>query len=131
MANALQVSVVTPEKSAWTGTASEVLLPAWEGDLGVLPDHDALITLVRAGICRITTAEGVKRFVIGRGFAEIGPDRVTLLTETWAATEDVDKAQAQKDFAEAEAAMAQHGPESEKRRQAELAYEHARARLSA
>lgn len=131
MANSLHVSVVTPERSAFSGTASEVLLPAWEGELGILPDHDSLLTLLRAGICRVHTPEGVKRFVVGRGFAEIGPDRVTVLTETFDPAESVDKVQAQKDYAEAEAAIAHHEPETEKRRQAEIAYEHARARLLA
>jgi F-type H+-transporting ATPase subunit epsilon len=131
MATSLKVTVVTPERSEFTGTATEVILPAWNGELGVLPDHDTLLCLLHAGVCRIVTSEGTLRFVVGRGFADIGPDRVTLLTETFVAAEAVDKAQAQRDFAEAELAITQHEPETEKRRQAELAYEHARARLSA
>ena len=71
MAGTTHVRIVTPERRVFDGPATEVVLPAWEGELGVYPDHDALLALLRSGTCRVHTAEGVQRWVVGRGFAEI------------------------------------------------------------
>lgn len=131
MANALQVDLVTPEASVYSGPASEVLLPAWEGELGIFPEHDALLTLLRAGTCVVTTPQGAQRFVVGRGFAEVGPERVTILTDSCVAASAVDKAKAQAELTAAEAALAEAEVETEKHRQAQIAVEHARARLDA
>ncbi|MEQ1569157.1 MAG: ATP synthase F1 subunit epsilon [Myxococcota bacterium] len=131
MATQLQVQIVTPERSVFTGKASEVVLPAWGGELGVLPDHDALLCLLRAGVCRVYNSDGVVGFVVGRGFAEVGPDRVTLLTDSAEEVGKVDKSQASKDLAFAEAEMVAHEGGSEKLHQAQVLYELARARLDA
>ena len=88
MADSLQLDIVTPQASVYSGPASEVVLPAWEGQLGVYPHHDALLALLRAGRCAVTTAAGVQTYVIGRGFAGIGPDRteITLVADPSATT---------------------------------------------
>ena len=131
MANALQVEIVTPERTAYSGSASEVILPAWEGEMGIYPDHDALLALLRAGSCTVTDTSGVHRFVVGRGFVDIGPARVTILTDTCMKVSEVDKAKAGKDFADAEHELATADAQSERYRQAQIALEHARARLEA
>jgi len=127
----LQVDIVTPEASAFSGEASEVILPAWEGQLGVYPGHDSLLSLIRAGRCVVTTTTGVRRYVVGRGFAEIGPDHVTILTDRFESLEDVDKARAQADLEAAEKELLESEASSERWNQAEIALEHARARLAA
>ena len=131
MATALQVEIVTPERSAYSGSASEVILPAWDGEMGIYPDHDALLALLRAGSCTVTDTAGVHRFVVGRGFVDIGPARVTILTDTCMKVSEVDKAKAGKDLADAEHELATADAQSERYRQAQIALEHARARLEA
>ncbi|MEO0601009.1 MAG: ATP synthase F1 subunit epsilon [Myxococcota bacterium] len=126
----LQVDIVTPEASAFSGEASEVILPAWEGQLGVYPGHDSLLSLIRAGRCVVTTSQGVHRYVVGRGFAEIGPDHVTILTDRFEKLEAVDKAKAQKELDEAEKELLECDASSERWNQAQIALEHARARLA-
>src|SRR5687768_1513660 len=106
MASTLQVEIVTPERSAYSGQASEVILPAWDGEMGVYPDHDAVLALLRAGACTVTDPSGVHRFVVGRGFVEVGPSRVNILTDSCVRANEVDKAKAQKDLAEAEQELA-------------------------
>jgi F-type H+-transporting ATPase subunit epsilon len=125
----LEVAIVTPERSVFRGPAGQVVLPAWEGEMGVLPDHDSLLALLRAGACTVHGAEETLRYVIGRGFAEIGPDRVTILTDACEPAGDVDKARASADLQAAEAEMSQHDAWSERYRQARISYELARARL--
>jgi len=127
----LNVEIVTPEKSAWSGTADEVVLPAWEGQQGVYPEHDQLLALLRGGVCTVRNSEGERRWIVGRGFAEIGPDRVTLLTDSCDPVDGIDKAAAQKDLADAEAALAQCAAGSEAERLARITQELAQARLDA
>lgn len=131
MASMLQVAIVTPERQVFQGLAGQVILPAWEGEMGVLPDHDALLALLRAGTCTVQGAEETLRYVIGRGFAEIGPDRVTILTDACEAAGSVDKAKAAAELQAAGDEMAQYDAWSERYKQARLAYELARARLDA
>jgi F-type H+-transporting ATPase subunit epsilon len=131
MATALQVDLVTPEARVFSGPASEVVIPAWEGEMGIYPDHDTLLTLLRAGTCTIGSSQGALRLVIGRGFAEIGPDRVTILTDSSEPVSGIDREKAARDLAAAEAAAAAAEPSTEAHRQARIAAEHAQARLSA
>ena len=131
MATTLDVRIVTPEKRVFDGQATEVVLPAWEGELGVYPEHDALLTLLRSGSCRVVTSEGVKVWVIGRGFAEIGGSTVTLLTSSCVAVSEIDRARAQSDLTAAEAELGGAEFGSEKLRQAQIMAENARARLDA
>jgi F-type H+-transporting ATPase subunit epsilon len=131
MATSLQVDLVTPESRVFSGPASEVVIPAWEGEMGIYPDHDTLLTLLRAGTCTIVSSQGALRLVIGRGFAEIGPDRVTILTDSSELVSGVDREKAARDLAAADAAAAAADPSTETYRQARIAAEHAQARLSA
>jgi F-type H+-transporting ATPase subunit epsilon len=131
MASSLQIEIVTPERSAYSGAASEVLLPAWEGEMGVLPDHDALLALLRAGTCVVTDATGPHRFVVGRGFVDIGPTWVTILTDSCVPAAQVDKTKAAKDLADAEQELATVDAFSERHRQVQIAREQARALLDA
>jgi len=126
----LQVDIVTPEASAFSGEASEVVLPAWEGQLGVYPGHDTLLSLLRAGRCVVTTPDGVRRYIVGRGFAEIGPDRVTILTDRFEPLESVDKAKAKADLDAAEKELLESDAASERWNQAQIALELANARLA-
>lgn len=126
----LQVEIVTPEKRVFSGEATEVLLPAWEGQLGVYPQHDTLLTLLKAGRCAVYTSDGVQEYVVGRGFAEIGPTVVTILTEACDVKAEIDREAAQRDLAEAESALvATEDVYSEQYRQTQVAHEHAKARL--
>jgi F-type H+-transporting ATPase subunit epsilon len=102
----LQVDIVTPQKLVYSGRATEVRAPGWEGEFDVLPGHASLLALMHGGILTLETAEGSKRFVVGRGFAEAGPDRVTILTDRCLTKEQVDRAEAEKLRIEAQGELA-------------------------
>jgi F-type H+-transporting ATPase subunit epsilon len=131
VANTLQLDIVTPSSSVYSGPAAEVVIPAWEGQMGIYPNHDTLLALLRAGLCTVATPEGTTRYVIGRGFAEMGPDRVTLLTDSCELATEVDKGQAQSDLVEAQAKRDAATPFTGAYDQAVAAVEHAQARLDA
>ena len=107
MANELQLDIVTPEAGVFSGSVTQVILPAWEGEEGVLPGHDAKLALLRGGVCTVLSAAGQTRYVIGRGFAEIGGDRVTLLTDSCEVADGIDKAAAGQQRTELAAKLAQ------------------------
>lgn len=127
----LQIDIVTPEASVLSCQGSYALLPSWEGELGVYPEHDQLLVLLRCGLCVVTTDQGQQRFVVGRGFAEVGPERVKILTDSCESADGVDKTTAQAELTAAEAELAGLNLSSETARLALIRQEHALARLSA
>lgn len=129
--DALHVEIVTPEKSVYSGSASEVLIPAWEGQLGVLPDHDALLSLLKCGLAVVSTADGVKTWVIGRGFADIGGDHVTVLTDRAEPIDSIDKDAAKQLLADAHKEMETGALGGEAHRQAMIRAEWAQAVIDA
>jgi len=125
----LSVQIVTPNAVAWSGTASDVQAPGLLGEFGVFPRHIPFLTVLVPGVATVRTAEGVKRFVVGGGFAEAGPDRVVLLADSCEDLATVDKSAAQKDLAAAEAAIASSAHGSVERTLAEKKAALARAKL--
>lgn len=98
----LQVDIVTPERLVYSGRASELSAPGWDGEFDILPGHSLYLSLLHGGTLVLQTPEGEKRFVVGRGFAEAGPDRVTILTDRCMAPADVDASEAKTELAAAE-----------------------------
>lgn len=78
----LTLELVTPEKVAWSAPADFVVLPAQNGEMGVLPGHQSFLVQLTAGEVRVTVGEEVKNFAISGGFAEIKNDTVSLFAET-------------------------------------------------
>ena len=78
----LHVEIVTPRAVAWKGTATDVQAPGGMGEFGVLPRHIPFLTTLAPGVVKVKTASGPKRFQVGAGFVEAGPDRVVLLAES-------------------------------------------------
>ena len=119
----IQVEIVTPQKTAYSGEATEVQAPGFLGEFGVLPDHTFFLSVMRPGTVTVFTADGPKRFLVGRGFAEAGPAQLTLLTEV--CETEVDRAAAEQALRDAEAALMEHeagtGPHAVARHAADLA----------
>lgn len=99
--NTFKVSIITPERTFYEGEATMVEFNTVEGEIGVLPKHIPLTTVIAPGICTITEAESQKRAAIHAGLAEILPDKVTLLAEIaeWPEEIDLDRARKAEDRA--------------------------------
>jgi F-type H+-transporting ATPase subunit epsilon len=101
---AFQCVVVTPEEQALEETASQVILPAWDGEIGILTSRAPLLVKLGVGVLRVDLASGPSRkFVIDGGIAQMKDDRLTILTNQALAPEDIDPATARAQYAEAEA----------------------------
>src|SRR5579859_2471801 len=103
MADTIQLEIVTPEKLLVSDQATEVQIPGLSGYLGILPGHAPLITELRSGEFSYRRPDGsIQRLAIHWGFAEVLPDKVTVLAERAekAAEIDVEGAKRQRQMAE-------------------------------
>ena len=81
MSDSLKVSVISPERVLFEGTARGVIAPAFDGEMGIMPMHAPLMTLLGKGTLRLVTADGEQRFGIEGGFLQIIDDQVRVVTE--------------------------------------------------
>ncbi|GAB1342350.1 ATP synthase F1 subunit epsilon [Gemmatimonas sp.] len=81
MSDSLKVSVISPERVLYEGTARGVIAPAFDGEIGILPMHAPLMTLLGRGTLRVDTAGGEQRFQVNGGFLQIVDDSVRVVTE--------------------------------------------------
>ena len=81
MSDALKVSVISPEKVLFEGSARSVSAPAFDGEMGILPMHAPLMTLLGKGTLRLGTAEVERRFDVEGGFLQVVDNQVRVVTE--------------------------------------------------
>jgi F-type H+-transporting ATPase subunit epsilon len=84
--------LVSPEHLLFSGEVDRVDVPGSEGDFGVLAGHAPLVSLLRPGILTIIEAGTPRRVVVVGGFAEVGPNGLTVLADMATPVEDVDPA---------------------------------------
>jgi F-type H+-transporting ATPase subunit epsilon len=93
MADQIQFELVSPERLLVSQAVEMVVVPGAEGDIGVLPGHAPLISNVRPGIIAVFENNKVaKRIFVAGGFAEVTPERCTVLAEAATLLEDIDRA---------------------------------------
>jgi F-type H+-transporting ATPase subunit epsilon len=127
--NTFQLEIVTPEKQLVQDVqADEVQIPGANGYLGILPGHAALITELAVGVITFRAHGETKRLSVAWGFAEVLPDKVTILAETAERPEDIDIARAQKAKERAEQFLKSSDPQVDFAR-AQDALKRAEARL--
>ena len=103
----IKVDVVSAEEHIFSGEAELVSLPGTSGELGIMPGHLPLITLIRPGFVRVHVPgeqEPEQIFVAG-GVLEVQPEQVTVLADTAVRSKDLE-ARAKEALAAAEAARA-------------------------
>ena len=125
---ALRVEVVSPEKVLFSGDATQVITRTIEGgEIAFLPGHAAFLGGLTENHTRVYLADGtIQNLAVHRGFVEVGPDHVTILSDTAELEEDIDVARARAAKARAEEQM-----RSETSAETEAALRRAHARLAA
>src|SRR6476469_4183264 len=127
MAETIQLEIVTPERLVVNEAAEYIEIPGKTGYLGVLPGHAPLISELAAGELSYRNGNQTKRVAVAWGFAEVLPEKVTILAETAEKAEDIDTARAEAARKTAEAELQKAGPEGNDEAQAAL--QRATARL--
>ncbi|MBU8911041.1 MAG: F0F1 ATP synthase subunit epsilon [Desulfobacterales bacterium] len=91
MAEKLFLEVVTPQKAIVSEEIEIVVAPGSEGEFGALKGHTTFLTSLKIGTLRYKDASGKERYLfINGGFAEVLPDKVTILAESAEYRQDID-----------------------------------------
>src|SRR5262245_48784582 len=106
MASTMKFELVSPERILLSGDSDEVLLPGSEGDMTILPGHAPVISTLRPGVLDVVIGGTKSRVFVKSAFAEVGPDRVTVLAEKAYVVADLDTATITAELAAAEAELA-------------------------
>jgi F-type H+-transporting ATPase subunit epsilon len=101
----LLLEIVTPERLAYSDTVDAVNLPGIEGELGVLPHHAPLVTMLGVGELRIRKGGVEESFAIVGGFLQVRPDKVVVMAETADMASEIDLETAQQAKRDAEQAL--------------------------
>ena len=87
---ALQIEILTPQKTLFKDEADEVVAPSVNGEVGILPQHTEYLTLLRDGEIRVAVKGGAASiFPIAGGFLSVSSDRVTILADEASGSKDV------------------------------------------
>ena len=77
----MQVTVISPEASMFDGEAEAVVAPAFDGEVGILPNHAPFMTLLGEGTLTVRRAESIDRFVVRGGFLQVVDNQVRVVAE--------------------------------------------------
>ena len=101
----LLLEIVTPERQAFSEQVDSVVCPGIEGELGILPHHTPLVSLLGVGELTIRKGGSEETFAIAGGFLQVRPDKVVVMAETADLAAEIDLDKAQQARAEAERAL--------------------------
>ena len=91
----IKVEIVTAERVVYTREAEAVIAPGVEGQLGILPHHAPLMTILQAGELVVRHGGQEDALAISGGFLEVRPDRVIILADQAERAEEIDVARAE------------------------------------
>lgn len=130
---ALNVKVITPDKTVWDDPVEEIILPSTTGQLGILTGHAPLLTALEVGVLRVRPNKEWKNIALMGGFAEVENDEIKILVNGAELGDNIDRDAAQNQYQEAQSRLEK--VESSDNRlekiQAQNSMKKARARLQA
>ncbi|MDG5787306.1 F0F1 ATP synthase subunit epsilon [Evansella sp. AB-P1] len=125
----MQANVVTPDGSVYEAQVEMVSVKTTEGELGILPMHLPLVTLLTVGAVRVKKDSKVQLIAVSGGFMEVRPDEVNILAESAELPSEIDVARARAAKERAERRLEQAKKDNLDFRRAELALKRAINRL--
>jgi F-type H+-transporting ATPase subunit epsilon len=124
----IKLEIVTAERLVYSDEVDMVIAPGTEGELGILPHHSPLMTMLKPGELRIKKGNDEIELAVTGGFLEVRPDHVIVLADAAEKAEEIDEARAELARKRAQERLAQAIPEID-RAGAEAALRRALARL--
>ena len=92
MTEEFKIEIINPEKSFLSKEdVNEVVVPAFEGEMGILKDHISIISFLKPGIINIQSKSGEENFFIEDGIVEFKNNNLSILTSSIFSLKDVDK----------------------------------------
>ena len=92
MSEEFKIEIVNPEKSFLAKEdVTEVIIPAFEGEMGILKDHISIISFLKPGIIKISSKSGDENYYVEDGIVEFKNNNLSILTSTIFNVKDIDK----------------------------------------
>lgn len=105
MAEVMQVELVAADRLVWSGEATLVVARTVDGDVGVLPNHAPMLSVMLHGIVDVRTVEGETWIAaVDAGFMSVANNRISILSEHAEMSHDIDLERAREDLDRAQAA---------------------------
>jgi F-type H+-transporting ATPase subunit epsilon len=124
----MQVELVAADRLVWSGEAKMVIARTTEGDVGILPNHAPVLSLMVHGIVDVTTSDDETWVAaVDAGFLSVANNRISILSEHAEMSHDIDR---EKERADAERARSEGADDEEARLKAEAAWAEARVRAA-
>ena len=109
--SSIRLDIVTAEKLVFSKDVEVIVAPGIEGQLGILPHHAPLMTMLQPGELLVRKEGEELRLAISGGFLEVRPDRVIILADTAERVEEIDVARAEEAKRRAEERLKQRTPD--------------------
>jgi|SRR5688572_22922991 F-type H+-transporting ATPase subunit epsilon len=101
----MQVELVAADRLVWSGEANMVIARTTEGDVGILPNHAPMLSLMVDGIVDVTTTDGETWIAaVDAGFLSVANNRISILAEHAEMSHDIDLEKARADLERAQSA---------------------------
>ena len=107
MADKITLDIVTPYGHVFTDEVDEIVASGSEGEFGVLPDHVPFLTTMKIGILTYKKGSETGYFFVNWGYAEVGPDKVTILADSAERADDINIERAEEAIKRAEERLKQ------------------------
>ena len=102
------LKIIASDKVFYEGRCRKLTIPAPDGEMGILPNHENMVIAIAVGIAYMEAEEGTRQDIaLGQGFAEIVNNRVTLIVDTAENPEDIDVRHAEEQRERAQEQMRQ------------------------
>ena len=116
MSEEFKLEIISPEKSFYKNqNVKEVVIPGYEGEMGVLKDHISLISFLKPGIIKVFTKDGNEDFYVEDGIAEFKENQLSILTSSIFNLKEKNKKNIEKLISEAEKQLTKEDLEDQKR----------------
>ena len=130
---ALNVKIITPDKTVWDDKVEEIVLPSTTGQLGILGGHAPLLTALEVGVMRVRPEKEWKTIAVMGGFAEVENDEIKILVNGAELGDSIDRETARSEYQEAQTRFqkVENSEDRQEKIQAESSMKKARARFQA
>jgi F-type H+-transporting ATPase subunit epsilon len=122
VADPLHVELVAADRTVWSGEATFILARTTDGEIGILPNHAPVLSVMVAGVIEVVTQDGDRwAAAVDSGFLSVANNRVSILSESVDLARDIDVARARRHLEEAQAAAdSDEGAEAVRRAEARV-----------
>ena len=116
MSEEFKLEIINPEKSFFSSeNVNEVIIPAFEGDMGILKDHISIISFLKPGIIKVLSNNVEEKFYVEDGIVEFKDNHLSILTSSIFNLKDADKSLIDKNLKDAEEQLQKNDIDDQKR----------------